>query len=270
MRLAYMVATPEVAGNGVLGLKGDLGKNLIRLREHGYEGVEFIVKDPKVLDWEKVKRLVDSVGLEVCAITTGNIYMECNLSLLSSDQSIEQLAWQRLQEVIDFASVFRTKVNIGALRGKIPYGWEKEDSNRKLLDYYQMAAAYAKPKDVEILLEPIAYILTDTVNSTNEAIYFIKKVNRDNFGLELDLFHMNLEERSLGKSFRSAKPYLRHIHISDSNRKPPGYGNLPFSNLIAELKAIQYHSFLSIECFQFPDEDTALRESISVLRRFLC
>ncbi len=264
-----MVSTPEVASAGVLGLKGDLERNLLRLREHGYEGVEFIVKDPKVLDWDKVKRLADSVGLEVCAITTGNIYTECNLSLLTSDESIAQIAWRRLQEVIDFASVFKTKVNIGALRGKIPCGWTKEEAERKLLGYCRMAAAYAKPKGVEILLEPMAYILTDIVNSTNEAIHFIKKVNRDNWGLELDLFHMNLEDRSLGGSFRRAKPHLRHVHVCDSNRKPPGHGNLPFRSLIAALKAIQYRGFLSIECFQFPDEDTSLRESISALRRFL-
>jgi len=264
-----MVATPEVSSPVVLGLKGDFELNLMRIKENGYEGVEFIVKNPKVLDWENVKRLVDTIGLEVCAITTGNIHTECNLSLLSSDENIVQLAWQRLREVIDFASVFKTKVNIGALRGRIPCGWKKDEADRKLLDYCQMAAAYAKPKHVEILLEPMAYILTDTVNSTDEAIHFIKNVNRDNFGLELDIFHMNLEDGSFVESFRRAKAYLKHVHLSDSNRKPPGYGNLHFRNIIVALKAIQYNGFLSIECFQFPNEDTALRESISVLRRCL-
>jgi sugar phosphate isomerase/epimerase len=266
MKISYMVATPEVNSAAVLGLKGDLEKNLREVAETGYEGVEFIIREPNLLNRKEIKSLVDRYGLAVSAITTGQIYAEEGLSLLNSDSGQRELAWKRFMEVIDFAGTFGSNVNIGTFRGKIPKGWAKKEADESLLQYFIQAAEYARSRGVRILLEPVTWLLTDTINSTQEGISFTQRVNCENFGLELDLFHMNVEDKSLTESFKEAKPFLWHIHVCDSNRKPPGYGHFSFVRIIKVLKKIDFQEYLSIEAFQWPDQYTALRKSIHLIR----
>jgi len=80
---------------------------------------------------------------------------------------------------------------------------------------------------------------------------------------------MNIEDKSLAESFKEARPFLWHIHICDSNRKPPGYGHLSFGRIIKVLKKIEFQGYLSVEVFQWPNQDKALRQSIHFLRKVM-
>jgi len=94
-------------------------------------------------------------------------------------------------------------------------------------------------------------------------------MGNEHFKLMVDLFHMNLEDKSIEESFIEAKPYLTHIHICDSNRLALGRGNLDFKKIIDIIKGIGYRGYISAEIIQFPRQEIALEETVKVLRPFL-
>jgi sugar phosphate isomerase/epimerase len=65
---------------------------------------------------------------------------------------------------------------------------------------------------------------------------------------------MNIEEDSIEKTIIHSKSFLRQVHISDNNRKMPGFGHINFSAVIKSLKQIQFDKILCFEPF-VPDCD---------------
>ena len=269
MKLAYVVGTRDIGAKQILGLSGNLDENLRVLAENGYEGVEFAVRDPKKETLKEVESIVKRYSLEVVAVSTGQVYVEEGLSLLSANATTRKEAWTRLTETVNFAAYFGAMVNIGSFRGRTPEGWTKNEAEKYLVDCFSKAAEYASQRGVKVILEPINRNLVDLINSTAEAISFADKVASKYFGLELDLFHMNIEDTSLTESIKEASHYLWHVHVCDSNRKPPGFGHLPFKRIIRALREVDYSGYLSVEAYQWPDQESALRHSCSVLRPLL-
>jgi sugar phosphate isomerase/epimerase len=40
---------------------------------------------------------------------------------------------------------------------------------------------------------------------------------------------------------------LKHVHVSDNNRKMPGFAHIDFNSVIGALKKIKYSKFLTFE-----------------------
>lgn len=62
MKLAYMYATPDVGHSKVTAIQGDLEPTLEHIRRTGYTGVEFLVRDPSVLDAAAIEDAVAKAG----------------------------------------------------------------------------------------------------------------------------------------------------------------------------------------------------------------
>jgi len=56
----------------------------------------------------------------------------------------------------------------------------------------------------------------------------------------LDTYHMNIEEDSLGDAIIKAGDKLGLFHIGENNRRPPGNGHIPWDEVVAALKKIDY------------------------------
>ena len=66
-------------------------------------------------------------------------------------------------------------------------------------------------------------------------------------GVLLDTFHMNIEEKSLGKVIRDTKKYLYHFHACENDRGTPGSGHIPWQEVAAAIKDIGYDRSIVIE-----------------------
>ena len=97
----------------------------------------------------------------------------------------------------------------------------------------------------------------------------MNKVDSSCFQLMIDLFHMNIEDASLELSILEAKESLKHLHLCDSNRHPPGKGNLDFKAIIDVLRRISYAGFLSGEIVPLTDHHTAAKDMIGFLKPLL-
>jgi D-psicose/D-tagatose/L-ribulose 3-epimerase len=90
------------------------------------------------------------------------------------------------------------------------------------------------------------------LNTCDEALAYVEAVDSPNAMIMLDTFHMNIEEDFLGEAIQKAGDKLGHFHIGENNRMPPGYGHIPWTEVGAALRKINYQRYVVMEPFLMP------------------
>ncbi len=147
-----------------------------------------------------------------------------------------------------------------------PEGQSHEQSMVYLVDAIQECATAAEGTGVRFALEPMNRYETDLIHSARDGLNLIERVGKDNFGLLLDTFHMNIEESDIGASIRMCGDRIFHFHVADSNRWYPGAGHMDFGAILDDLETTGYQGFISGEFMPLPDADTAAKHAAAFLR----
>lgn len=87
------------------------------------------------------------------------------------------------------------------------------------------------------------------LNTAAEGVAYVSEVGSPNLKLLLDVFHMNIEEDSIGEAIITAGDKLGHLHIGECNRKTPGKGHMPWDEIADALKKIGYDGRIVMEPF---------------------
>jgi sugar phosphate isomerase/epimerase len=268
-KIAYMSTTPEVKGPMPLAWLADLDTVIPAVKELGYTGLELQTRDPSAFDQVAVKRKIESAGLEIVAISTGPIGIEDGLYICHKEAEGRKKAIERYKTVLDLAGEWGVDSSIGGFRGRASMMRSRADALAHFRDTVGELAAYAKGKGRKIVLEPQCRINTDFLMTMAETVDFIKSMEQDgvdNLVLEADMFHQALEERSIVAAMVTARPYLAHVQLGDSNRLAPGQGFLPWRDIIEVLRALKYDGWLSMEFTQKPDSPTCARQAMEHIR----
>jgi sugar phosphate isomerase/epimerase len=271
IKIASMVGAPDLETPALAAYSGDLPAAFAKLAQLGYDGVELMTKKPSRLDGAAIRRWLDDHNLKLAQLCTGHVFGEDKLGLLNADATLNREAMERLKEFVDFAAAYfepGLPVNIGRSRGQGNPA-QSEKSLEAFAAAFRELADYALPKRVRLTLEPITALLVKFIVTTQDGVAMCRRVNRPNFGLMLDVYHMNIEDVDIYQSFRDAKDYCWLIHVCDNNRKWPGSAHLDFARIIATLNETGYDGFVSTEMLPWPNPDTAARAAIESLRRFI-
>ena len=229
-----------------------------------FEAVE-LYGEPDMIDERKFKDLIRSYGISVSGVTGmwGRANMRsinrrlitCDGSVLSKTEDYVKKCI-RLCEKMDGKTfnicLFSDDSLIGIDRN---HEWLLDKKKKKLassvITTLRQLAWYARDHNVELLIEPLNRYSTPACCTAYDATKIIETIADANVGLMLDTFHMNIEEDSLEETIANSRD-LRHIHISDNNRKMPGFGHIDFCGIIKSLKKIRFNRFLTFEPF-IPD-----------------
>lgn len=270
MKLSYQVATPDVAiSPSVTSYQGDLETSFKELSDMGYNAVELMSRNPKELDKAAIKNLAEKYNMDIAMVCTGEAFGQDQLKLVDKDPKRREEAYIRTQEFIDLASYLGAGINIGRLRGHYYDDVPREETYQLAIDVMKDLAEYAQEKDVTIVIEPVTMLQTNFLNSTQEGLELVKKVNHPAFRLMIDIYHSNIEDKNIYQSLRESKDYLAHVHVADNNRRIPGTCGFDFPQIIKVLKEIDYKGALAVEMFQLPDQKTAARETANFLKPLL-
>ena len=106
----------------------------------------------------------------------------------------------------------------------------------------------------------------DFINRVEEGVALINDVGRANMRLMPDVFHMNIEDVSIGGELARHIGHVGYIHLADSNRLAPGQGHTDFEDLFNHLVLAAYDGWVSVEILPKPDPDTAARQAADFLR----
>ena len=236
-------------------------QTLDRLLIQGYDAVEMF-GEPERVQLEHTRQLFQSYDISVCAITGmwGSISPDgWKRKLLSSDQSLIRSSQKYVKQCIDMCHVLGgKKLNICLFADdnlvsidknhQVISEQEKAPVIQRVLPILSEFAKYANDRGIQTLLEPLNRYSTPYCSTAADAVAIAKKMNRDNFGVLLDTFHMNIEEDSFENAIISTEGLLHHTHFADNNRKMPGLGHIDFKTIMKALSQIGYNSeYISFE-----------------------
>lgn len=248
-------------------LQGGFEKNLRLASRMGFGGVEIQTHTPSRFDWIKLQDSVLKNNLKVTAFGTGLEYGFNHLCFTSSDVSIRKQVGERFKEYINLASRFNAVVFLGLCRGRAPAYAERQKYLDLLKKEIKPIYDYALEKEVILVLEPIVFYLTNLLNTTQETMEFLEASNFPKIQLLLDTHHMFIEDKDYIQSFRDAATSIAHIHISDSNRRYAGGGNVDYSAVGSVLKEIGYKNPVSMETLPIPTGEFAAKKTLEWMQQ---
>ena len=109
------------------------------------------------------------------------------------------------------------------------------------------AAVYASRQGVLLAVEPINRYETYQISTVDDGLRFLADVGEQNVKLNLDAFHMNIDEADPAEAIRKAGDLLAHMHVADSNRLPPGKGHTDFRAILAALHEVGFTGTMVLE-----------------------
>lgn len=123
-----------------------------------------------------------------------------------------------------------------------------ENSVKNVREVGAMAQAYG----IDFLIECLNRFEGYLTNTAQEGVRFCREVDEKNVKLLLDTFHMNIEEDSFYQAITAAGSYMGRLHTGEANRRVPGKGRIPWSEICDALKAISYDGDVVMEPFVMP------------------
>ena len=138
----------------------------------------------------------------------------------------------------------------------------KEQALTYLAESLRIIGCHAKARGVTFLYEPLNRYETNLLNTIGDAAAFIQSRQLDNIKILADLFHMNIEEKSLELAIADHIEAIGHIHFADSNRRAIGFGHTDRIPLLLLLHQLQYQGYLSAEILPLPSAEEAAAQFI--------
>jgi len=264
MKLSVAIAGAEAMPDAFVVFRG-VEESIKKAHEFGFDGVELALKRPDEVDKATLRRLLKENSLEVSAVSSGQVFAARNLYFTDENKENRKALYETFCGFIDLASDFGGLVNIGRTRGPIA-GRDPKLCEELFLDMAHKVADHAEKRGVELILEPVNRYEIDFINNLDECSALLDKVNRKNFLMMPDVFHMNIEDDHIGASLIRNKRYVRYIHFADSNRHAPGDGHMPWDEIFDALTTIGYNGWTSAEMLPFPDPDTSAKRTVAFLK----
>ena len=152
----------------------------------------------------------------------------------------------------------------GGARG-CPPGYDHDDALQQIGDHLATWSGWARDHGVEIVLEPLRYQETNTLNTVAESGAFVSPLASSGARLLADIYHMAWN----GEAPESILPWaslLSHVHVAErEGRTVPGCHGEDFRTYFAVLHKAGYDQRISIEC-SWGDLATEVGPGIATLR----
>jgi D-psicose/D-tagatose/L-ribulose 3-epimerase len=241
-----------------------------KARKAGFEVLE--VRAQKIARMSKgeldaLKAAAADAGLEL----TYSIGMTEDMDLVSEDASVRKNGVTLLQNLCRNMQYMDGKImagiNYSSWPRKLLPGEDKRTLTDRAIEGVREAVKAAEDCGVIFCLEVVNRFEHFIMNTAAEGIAFAKRVESPNCKILLDTFHLNIEEDSFRDSILESKGWLGHFHLGETNRRPPGFGRMPWQEIFGALREIDYQGAVVMEPFLVPGGEVG--RDISVYRDLL-
>lgn len=219
-----------------------------RVAALGLDAIEIHVADPSSFPVDAVAGAARNEGIEVVLGTA----LPAERNTISADPATRAAGLAHLRGVIAVAqAVGAAKVcggvhsANGTFRGRGPSAQEWAWSVEAL----RAAAVDAAAAEVLLAVEPVSRYSGYFLNTAADAARLTDEVGSAWVAVQLDTWHMNIEEASLPEAIRTAGARLRHLHLVESHRGVPGTGHVPWIEVFTALDEIGYDGLGVFEYF---------------------
>lgn len=266
MRIGLAIAPETASPLAFVVFRDRLETTMEKVSRLGYDGVELALRDSNEIDVVRVRQALIQYGLEIPVISSGRVFAEGKVWFTHPDKLVRRQAVETMKGLVRLAAEFGSKVNVGRVRGFIGESESHEIAEERFLECMRDCADLAGELSVEMLIEPVNRYEINYINSVTDALEVLDKLARPNVTVMPDVFHMNIEDRSITASLKQAGARVGYVHFADSNRHAPGQGHLNFAEIVNVLKEIGYNWYVTAEILPYPDPDTAAANAIGFIR----
>ncbi len=232
---------------------------LEKLKNQGFSTVE-VYGEPDFIDVKNLMDQFDSYSIKVSGVTgMWGLSSADNKSrnLVTTDSRLRLAAQNYVKKCVTLCHDLGGKTFNICLFSDEPlisdgnHKFLPVEMKRKLISSLvrplRELAEYASDYGIDLVIEPLNRYSTPICTSSEDAKYIVNQLNHENMGIMLDTFHMNIEEDSIYETIVVTSSLLRHIHVSDNNRKMPGFAHIDFDEVVRALKKIKYSKFITFE-----------------------
>ena len=229
-----------------------------RLSRYGYDGIE-LKGEPSLYDIEEIKSLCTEFDLQVTSVLGWTIWGIPGRDLSSPDEAERAAAVKFLKEVVDFTVQLEAPILLVLPfpAGRTTPTGDPQSENewistaavewKNAVDSVRQVSEYAVTQELTLAVEPINRFETYQLTTAEQAMKFIRDVNAVNVKLNLDTYHMNIDESDPVEAVRRSGEHLVHLHVAGSNRQAPGSGHTDFVELFKVLKALEFQGTIALE-----------------------
>lgn len=231
------------------------------LRNAGLRAFEVPMFTPSTLPASEIRKAcaASEITCTVCAILPPGI------NPVSPDAAERSRAVQHLRDCVRAAAEMGAQLIAGPVLAPIGYLPRHRPTDE---EWTWAADALAKlvpvlaEHDVTLAIEPVNRAETFLLRTASQAKALCERVGSRHIGVTIDTFHANIEEKNLAVALRSLGPWLKHMHVSESDRGVLGTGHVPVAAMLEALGSIDYQGWFMLEGFGFcvsePDAPGAL------------
>jgi D-psicose/D-tagatose/L-ribulose 3-epimerase len=221
---------------------------LQKIKSFGYDAAEIAVEDMSERNVARIEAGFRDNGLDcvLCGVFSPD---RC---IMSESAGVRRSGLDYFRKLIDLACRLGASLVVGPAysvgihpelldREKRRAAWERcKGSLRR-------AGEYASDRNVRIAIEPLNRYESNFVNTAEEAIKLVKAVHSPSVGVQLDIYHMNIEEKSPSAAIEMVNTKLFHLHVPEHDRGTPGTGHTDWTAVAASVKKIGFEGYAVIE-----------------------
>jgi len=247
------------------GISDELKPVLDRLKEIGYDGVEFFIGSPNDAAYKQIGDYAAALGLETTAVfVLGPEENPIHPSLAVREKGLEKIKW-----TIDRAHDLKATLICGPFHSAFTTFTKAaptEQEYERSAEILNKAGDYAAQASIILAPEAVNRFESYLCNTMQQLAYLVNKTQHPNVRAMFDTHHANIEEKNIRQALTTIAPLLSHVHISENDRGTPGSGHIAWDETFSTLADIKYKGWLTIEGFTRNDPDFA--NAIGVWREF--
>ena len=240
---------------------------LEKCREWGFDSVEIAVEDVAHIDGKKLSKALADNGLvcgSACSVTGPG-------RDLRGSREDQERSLDYIKGLLDLMAEIDCPVCMGPFYSAVGRAEMvgKNEYNRQwalVVGHLSTLSDYAAQRNIKLALEPLNRYETDFVNTAEQVMNLVRDVGRENIGVLLDTYHMNIEEKDPAKAIQTAGERLFHFHACGCDRGTPGNDHINWDPIVAALKNIGYNKSIVIESFS--TEVKVIAKAASIWRKF--
>lgn len=252
--------------------KWTFGDTCKAVRKAGYAGIEIapftLAEDPAAIPAARRREYsstMESEGLKFAGLHWLMVSPK-GLHVTTPDAALRERSWRHIHNLIDLCSDLGSSgvmVFGSPAQRSTTGGSSRRDATERFVDGLASTAQHAGERGVSILVEALPKGQCDVVNTLEEAVSIVRRINHPAIRTMFDVHNAVDETEPHEVLVDRYFDVIRHVHVNEMDGKHCGTGNYDFKPLLRVLQRRRYAGWISLEAFDFsPGAERIAQESL--------
>lgn len=211
--------------------------------EMGFPAIEFWPYENKPI--QEAAKLLKDRGVAVSQFTAWGFGTKLNNPNFNHQEFVK-----KIEQSCDVADEIDCDLFTVVVGNDIP-GRSKSEMHAAAIKGLKMAAPICEQRKKTMIIEPMnpRDHPKHCLYGSSDAIKICKAVGSPSVKINWDLYHMQIVEGDLCMKMREGFDYIGYLQLADNpGRHEPGTGEINYTRVFEEIKALHYSGYVGLEC----------------------